>query len=161
MSVNPFEYLKSHLNADDDASFWELALTLVCEEFLQRQSGRKRKGEWAIVIGACSRWVRPHNSSLGAGRMFAFPQGYKDSMPELDWSVTLVRRADEWIPAAKLPGKRTTVFRVAIPTRTRRHRRASIHARWAPGDEEILYGFLKTGEEWRCHIPEESARRSR
>lgn len=79
-----------------------------------------------------------------------YPDGYKDSVPELDWSVIFLFRNREWELVEKLPGKRIKVCRVAIPARTARHKHAAIHARWTPNKEAVLYGFRKISEKWKC-----------
>ena len=90
---------------------------------------------------------------IGSGRTTASgtPQteGYKDSVPEFDWSLTFVLQDGEWNSAAKRPGKRTKVFRVSIPARTKRHKQAAIQTQW-PNGKNVLYGFRKVAEQWIC-----------
>jgi hypothetical protein len=57
-----FDALEPKLAADDDRAFWRAALFVLGEEFAQRYAEESRRGVWAMVVGACSHWVRPHNS---------------------------------------------------------------------------------------------------
>ncbi len=145
-----FDALEPKLAADDDRAFWRAALSVLGEEFAQRYAEESRRSVWSMVVGACSHWVRPHNSRWNAAGGFMYPDGYKDSVPELDWSVIFLFRNGEWKLAEKLPGKRIKTFRVAIPARTARHKHAAIHARWTPDGETILYGFRKISGKWKC-----------
>ena len=145
-----FDALEPNLAADDDRAFWWAALSLLGEEFAQRYAEESRRSVWAMVVGACSHWVRPHNGRWNAAGGFVYPQSYKDSVPELDWSVIFLFRHREWKLAQKLPGKRIKTFRVAIPARTARHKHAAIHARWLPNGDTVLYGFRKISQKWKC-----------
>jgi len=156
-----FETLEPKLVADDDRTLWQAALFVLMEEFAQRQADESQRGVWAMVVGACSHWVRPHNSRWNAAGGFVYPDGYKDSVPELDWSAIFVFRNREWVSVEKLPGKHTKVLRVAIPARTARHRQAAIHTRWAPNGETVLYGFRKVAEKWECVAASDEKSRGR
>jgi hypothetical protein len=145
-----FDALEPKLAADDDRAFWRAALLVLGDEFAQRYAEESQRGVWAMEVGACSHWVRAHNSRWNAAGGFVYPDGYKDSVPELDWSVIFLFRNREWKLVEKLPGKRIKVFRVAIPARTARHKHAAIHARWTPNKETVLYGFRKISEKWKC-----------
>jgi hypothetical protein len=145
-----FETIEPKLVADDDPALWRVAIGVLADELAQRQAEESRGSVCAMVVGACSHWVRPHNSRWNAAGGFAYPDGYKDSVPELDWSVILVFRNQEWKAAKKLPGKNIKVFRVAIPARTARHKQAAIHTRWTPNGETVLYGFRKVADKWQC-----------
>jgi hypothetical protein len=145
-----FETLEPKLVADDDHALWRAVLSVLTDEFAQRRAEESQRGAWAMVVGACSHWVRPHNSRWNAAGGFIYPGGYKDSVPELDWSVIFVFQNREWASAEKLPGKKIRVFRVAIPARTARHKQAAIHTRWAPNGETVLYGFRKVAGKWQC-----------
>ena len=146
----PFETLQSKLGADDDHALWRAALFVLADELSQRQAEQSKRRTWAMVVGKCSHWVRPHNSRWNAAGAFIYPDGYQDSIPELDWSVIFVFRNREWASVEKLPGKNIKVFRVAIPARTVRHEQAAIHTRWAPNGETVLYGFRKVAGKWQC-----------
>jgi hypothetical protein len=145
-----FETIERKLAEDDDPALWRAALSVLADELAQRQGEEMSRGVWAMVVGACSHWVRPHNSRWNAAGGFVYPEGYKDSVPELNWSVIFVFRNKEWTSATKLPGKNLKVFRVAIPTRTARHKQAAIYTRWRPNGETVLYGFRKTRDKWQC-----------
>jgi hypothetical protein len=62
-----FEALKPKLVADDDRTLWQAALFALTEEFAQRQADESEQGDWAMVVGACSR-----NASLSV-RLLAIP----------------------------------------------------------------------------------------
>lgn len=156
-----FETLEPRLVRDDDHELWRLALSVLLDEFEQRRTEASQRGAWAMVVGACSRWVRPHNSRWNAAGGFAFPDGYKDSVPELDWSRVFISKNGELVPVEKLPGKNVRVFRVAIPTRTARHRQAAIHTRLTPHGETVLYGFRKIAEKWECVAASDEKSRGR
>ena len=144
-----FETLEPKLVADDDHALWRAVLLVLTDELAQRRAEESQRGVWAMVVGACSHWVRPHNSRWNAAGGFVYPDGYKDSVPELDWSVIFVFQNREWVPVEKLPEK-IRVFRAAIPARTARHKQAAIHTRWAPNGETVLYGFRKIADKWEC-----------
>jgi hypothetical protein len=147
----PFDAIARKLGVDDDRNFWQTALTVLTDEFLHRYDEKAKNREWVFVVGVCSHWVRPHNSSwkTTAGR-FLYPQGYKDSLPQLDWSVTLTCKNRQWTRLEKLPGKRLVTFRVAIPARTARHKQAAVNTRWSPGEGTAFYGFRQTDGLWKC-----------
>ena len=147
----PFEAVVTKLTEDDDRDFWQTALTVLTDEFLHRYDEEAKNREWVFIVGVCSHWVRPHNSSwkTKAGR-FLHPEGYKDSSPQLDWSVTLVCKDRHWTLLEKLPGKRRVTFRVAIPARTARHKQAAVNTRWSPVEDTVFYGFRHRDGLWKC-----------
>jgi hypothetical protein len=148
--VIPFEVVDSKLAVDDDRAFWHAALSVLIDEFLVRYAAKSTNKDWAIVFGACSHWVRPHQTRWTAAGGFAYPSGYKESLPELDWSLTFVFRDRKWIPASKLSGKSVRIFRAALPSRTSRHNQAAVHTTWSPGNETVLFGFRRMNEKWEC-----------
>jgi hypothetical protein len=145
-----FEIIAPKLVRDDDHELWQATLSVLADEFMQRCAEETQRGVCAMVVGACSHWVRPHQSRWSAAGGFAYPQGYKNSVPELDWSVIFVFRNREWSSVKKLSSKKTKVLRVAIPARTGRHKQAAVHSQWSLGGETILYGFRKVAEKWEC-----------
>jgi hypothetical protein len=142
--------IEPKLVADDDPALWSAALVVLADELEQRQAEDSGRGVSAMVVGACSHWVRPHNSRWNAAGGFAYPDGYKDSVPGLDWSVIFVFSDQKWKSAKKLPGKKTKVFRVAIPARSARHGQATIHTRCTPNGETVLFGFRRVADKWQC-----------
>jgi len=146
----PFDLIESRLERDDDRELWQTIVTVLCDEFLQRVEQGPANRLWVLIVGACSHWVRPHNSRWNAAGGFMYPEGYKDSSPELDWSVILVFEDGQWRVVKKLPGKNNVVLRVAVPARTARHKQAAVHARWSPGEETVLYGFRNASGKWKC-----------
>jgi hypothetical protein len=147
-----FKTIQSKLTADDDPALWKAALSVLVDELAQRQTEESGRDVWVMVVGACSHWVRPHNSRWNAAGGFVYPDGYKDSVPGLDWSVIFVLRNQEWTSVTKLPGKSIRVFRVAIPARTARHKQAAIYTRWTPQGKTVFYGFRKAADKWQCVV---------
>lgn len=146
----PFELIASNLNKDDDPNFWQAALQVLSEEFRRCRDENPKKGDWFLLVGACSHWVRPHQTRWTAAGGFAYPEGYRNSLPELDWQAIFVFRDREWIAVKNLPKKHSRVFRAALPTRTNRHKQAAVHTRWYPGSETAFYGFRNTDGHWTC-----------
>lgn len=145
-----FEAVKGKLTAGDDLGLWENALTILTDEFLQRYDDQAKNANWIFLVGACSHWVRPHQCRWTAAGGFAWPKGYKNSLPELDWSVIFSCSGRCWTPIEKLPGKNNIVFRVAVPARTARHKQAAVHTKWSTAQSPILYGFRMLGSIWKC-----------
>ena len=146
----PFEAFEAKLAADDDRDFWKTALAVLAQEFLQRHEEEASKGDWAMVVGACSHWRRPHQSRWTLSGGFAWPAGYEQFFPKLEWSVILIYRDGQLLPAAKLPGKKVNLFQVAVPTRTLRHKQAAVHTRWSTGSKSVLFGVRSLDEKWKC-----------
>ena len=144
-----FEAIESELAGEGDPPLWKAALSVLADDLALRTLEKVRYRVWAMVVGACSHWVRPHNSRWNAAGGFVYPAGYKDHVHELNWSVIFVSQDNKWTSALKLPGKTIDVFRVAIPKRTARHKQAAIYTRWTPNGEVVLYqasaGTLKYG----------------
>ncbi len=99
--IIPFHSVESRLSADDDRTFWQVALTTLADEFMLQYHKESRNRDWAMVVGACSHWVRPNQTRWTAAGGFAFPEGYKEFTPEFDWSLILLFRNQEWIPVVK------------------------------------------------------------
>ena len=145
-----FEAVEAKLAADDDRAFWQVALTVLAEEFVQRHSEESCSANWAMMVGKCSHWRRPHQTRWTAAGGFAYPEGYRQCFPKLDWFVILVYRDGQFLPTTQLPGKRVKVLNVAIPSRTARHKQAAVHARWPTVSKSVLFGFRKVNEKWKC-----------
>ena len=165
--------IASRLNVDDDETLWRVAFDTIVAD-IETLYPEKGKNEVFLQIGACSHWLRPHQTTWAAGGGFAWPEGYlqkyrdhiKNSwgpigsgLPELDWFVLVHwnRDTEEWeMVNPRFFGKKKLVFRVAIPTRSRRHMQAAIHTVWIPGTPEDphkkvtrFYGFRRTKEFWK------------
>lgn len=145
----PIEILASNLTSGDDPALWEEVLQSVAEEFTQHRPERMRVNGCALIIGACSHWNRPHQTRWTAGGGFAYPEGYKQRFPVLDWSVTLLLEGGNWRAAEKLPAKGMKLFQIAVPSRTARHNQAAIQARWSTAARAILFGFRKIAGKWQ------------
>lgn len=157
----PFGAIEAILSTDDDPQLWKAALSVVSDEFLQRYKRESKNKSWGVVVGACSHWLRPHQTRWTKAGGFAYPAGYRSYKPEFDWSVTLLFRDEQWVPAVGTPKKRPTLLRVVIPSRTVRHKQAAIYTRWHPGAETILYGFRKLDGDWQCVAASDETKRGR
>ncbi|HKB97592.1 MAG TPA: hypothetical protein VKD23_02270 [Terriglobales bacterium] len=145
------------LNSDDDPEVWKAAISVLLDEFRFRHQNIEKGTECFLRIGACSHWFRPHQARWTAAGGFAWPTGYlggkgfmMHGLPEFDWSVIFQLAEGKWRPAAKFSGKRKLIVRVAIPSRTARHKQAAVHTLWQPANQAIFYGFRKLGNGWKC-----------
>jgi hypothetical protein len=86
--------------------------------------------------------------------------GFRDSLPELDWSLILVFRDRRWIVLSKFPGKKLMLSRLALPSRTAHHNQAAVRAPWSPGNETVLFAFRKVKEKWKCAAASDEKSRS-
>ncbi len=145
----PFDFVEAHLTADDDPEFWQTALSVLADEFAILVSKPGTEKDWAMLVGACSHWRRPHQERWTVAGGFAWPSENR-SFPNLDWSMTLLYRDGELLPVPKLPGKGIRLFRVAMPSRTRRHKQAAVRACWGNTGESVLFGFRCMNAKWRC-----------
>jgi hypothetical protein len=155
----------SRLTPDDDTDFWSAAIAVLLQDVEAELESARLKADVYVQIGACSHWLRPHQTRWTAAGGFAWPSGYGASgysrlgAPEFDWFVLLHRdfESQSWQPVEKFVGKRHSVFRAALPTRTKRHPQAAIHTLWLPsrpsnGQQKALrvYGFRKIEGIWQC-----------
>jgi hypothetical protein len=143
------EAFKEKLTGGDDSGLWESVLNVMVDEFLERYDREAKNRYWIFLAGSCSHCVRPNQSRWTAAGGFAWPEGYKNSLPELDWSVMFAFRNQCWTPVKKLPGKNPVVFRVAVPARTARHKQAAVHTKWSTTQNPILYGFRNLEGNWK------------
>jgi hypothetical protein len=147
---NP-DRLAECLNADDDPELWRAALCYILTEV-------STGPEVLVEVGRCSHWLRPHQTRWTADGGFAWPAGYgsgaggysRSALPQFDWSVVLAWNGAEW-EVIERRSVRTTL-RIAIPSRTRRHRQAAIHTLWHTGREKevVFYGFRRRDGGWAC-----------
>jgi hypothetical protein len=163
------ELILSHLSDEDDAEFWMAAISVLFRDVEVDLAESRLKSEVYVQIGACSHWLRPHQTRWTAAGGFALPVGYGESdpgysysrsgLPEFDWSIALHQDLEHqtWRPVEKFAGKRHFIFRVALPTRTKRHPQAAIHTIWLPsrpsdGESKFtrFYGFRKVDGAWDC-----------
>jgi len=145
-----FDAIANKLTAEDDRDFWRIALTVLADEFLQKYGCESKTRNWIVLVGACSHWIRPHQTRWTAAGGFAWPEGYKNFSPELDWSAIFCFQNQKWEPVEKFSRKRQIVFCVAIPTRSARHRQAAVHTKWLTSQTPVLYGFRKLDGHWKC-----------
>lgn len=159
------DLLLSRLSPEDDQAFWLAAIPVLLQDVEVELEEARPRTEVYAHIGACSHWLRPHQTRWTAAGGFAWPSGYGSSgysrlgVPEFDWSVLLRRDFEtrEWQPVAKFASKRHFIFRAALPTRTKRHPQAAIHTTWLPrlpssGEPKALhlYGFRNIEGDWQC-----------
>ena len=113
-------------------------------------------------LGACSHWLRPHQTRWNAAGGFAWPTGYggerhsRTGLPGFDWNVLLQFTPFPigWVIPGSFPTKRPNAVRVAVPSRTIRHRQAAVHTLWPAGTLDaktqriIFYGFRNVNGVW-------------
>jgi hypothetical protein len=153
------------LDEEDDPTLWAGVFDTLARDFVSLSSEAPKGYEVFFQVGACSHWLRPHQTRLTAAGGFAYPAGYLGSgfsrrgLPEFDWYAILHRNrgAGTWAQTPKFFGKRRVVCRVALPARTLRHEQAAVHAFWSPGTPSnpdrklrMYYGFRKVGGAWEC-----------
>ena len=60
-----------------------------------------------------------------------------------------------WVAPEQPPTKRFKSLRLAVPSRTARHRHAAVHAVWSPGTLDakhkrtVYYGFRNSADGWK------------
>jgi hypothetical protein len=149
--MRALEGLAGLLDENDDPDLWRVALRYILAEVEPRPG-------ILVEVGRCSHWLRPHQARWNADGGFAWPAGYgsgvgghsRSALPQLDWSVVLGWNGSEWEVVERQSAR--TALRLAIPSRTRRHRQAAGHALWHTGREKevVFYGFRKRADGWAC-----------
>src|SRR5437762_2999506 len=97
-----YEAILKNLDADDDITFWKVALDSILSDFIAM-------GGETVEIGRCSHWLRPHQLPFGYGG------GSYYGKPLFDWSVVLRWDGQDWTLCTKT---RKSSLRVTIPSRT-------------------------------------------
>lgn len=153
--------LKERLSADDDPVLWEHVLKVLAEDASILELVAVGSQLYAEV-GVCSHWLRPHQTRWTAAGGFAWPVGYggtrfsRTGLPLFDWSIRLQFNPApvSWIVPEKLPTKRSISVRVAVPSRTTRHRQAAVHTVWPPKtldakrERTVFYGLRNSSGVW-------------
>ena len=145
------EGLAGHLDQDDDPNLWRAALRYILAEIEPGPS-------LLVEVGRCSHWLRPHQARWKADGGFALPTGHGSggggysfsAVPQFDWSVILGWTGADW---EVVEGRSVRIaLRLAIPSRTRRHQQAAVHAIWHTGREKevVFYGFRRRADGWTC-----------
>jgi hypothetical protein len=142
------------LSGEDDPALWEQVFNVLAQD--ASTLGIIRDGSRLYAeVGACSHWLRPHQTRWTAAGGFALPVGYggvrfsRTGLPGFDWSVKLQfsQAPLSWVVPETLPSKRSLTLRVAIPSRTTRHPQAAVHTLWpaqtldAKRERTVFYGF--------------------
>ena len=153
-----------YLSDGDDARLWLTVFNDLTQVFLSLGLDERHSHEIFLQIGACSHWLRPHQTRLTAAGGFALPAGYlgggfsRDGLPEFDWSVLFHRNQAQglWLQSDKFFGKRQLLCRAALPTRTVQHNQAVINVLWSPGTPaqpkqktKQFYAYRKIADEWK------------
>lgn len=153
-----------HLSPKDDTRFWLTVFDDLTQEFLSLGIDKRKGYEIFLQIGACSHWLRPHQTRLTGAGGFALPAGYlgggfsRDGLPEFNWSVLLHRNQTQgsWLETDKFFGKRQLLCRAALPTRTVQHNQAVINVSWSPGTPaqpkqktKLFYAYRKIADKWK------------
>jgi len=154
--------LEHRLSADDHPALWEQVLRVLAEDASTLELVNDGSPLFADV-GICSHWLRPHQTRWTAAGGFAYPIGYGDGegfsragLPRFDRSVRLQFSPDSpgWVVPAELHRKHLMSVRVAVPSRTARHRQAAVHTLWPPGTLDakhkrtVFYGFRCLHRVW-------------
>jgi len=152
--------LRERLSVEDDPALWEEVLKVLAED--TSILGPVIVGSQLYAeVGLCSHWLRPHQTRWSAAGGFAWPVGYgggfsRTGLPRFDWSVTLQFNLAPigWVIPEKLPTKRSISIRVAVPSRTTRHRQAAVHTVWPPRtldakrERTVFYGLRNLNGAW-------------
>jgi hypothetical protein len=149
------------LSGEDDPTLWEQVLKVLAEDasILEAVAGGS---QLYAEVGVCSHWLRPHQTRWTAAGGFAWPVGYggthfsRTGLPLFDWSVQLQLDPARmgWVIPEKAPTKRSLFLRVAIPSRTTRHRQAAVHTLWPPRtldakrERTVFYGLRHLNGVW-------------
>jgi hypothetical protein len=153
--------LKERLSAEDDPALWEQVLKVLAEDASILEAVTEGSQLYAEV-GVCSHWLRPHQTRWTAAGGFAWPVGYggtrfsRTGLPLFDWSIRLQfnHAPVGWVVPEKLPAKRSISVRVAVPSRTTRHRQAAVHTVWPPKtldakrERSVFYGLRSLNGVW-------------
>ena len=156
-----------HLADEDDPALWLTAIDQVYTDAAYLCAGNVSGKFVATHLGACSHWLRPHQTRWTADGGFAWPTGYggapssRAGMPQHDWHVSLwwSEESGRWQadPPRRWANRASLLFRVSIPTRTARHQQAAIHTIWSPGTPPRptepavqFYGFRRRASGWTC-----------
>lgn len=152
------------ISDSDDALFWQTVLDDLEQEFSLLDIDQCKDFDIFLQIGACSHWLRPHQTRLTTAGGFAFPVGYlgsgfsRNGLPEFDWFVLFHwnKSKGEWLESERFFGKRRLVCRVALPTRTLKHNQAVVNVFWSPGTPnqpkqkaKLFYAYRKIMDEWK------------
>jgi len=88
--------IAAHIGREDDSDFWSTVFGTLLRDFELQHFNHSKKNEIFLQIGACSHWLRPHQTQLTADGGFAFPSGYLggsdfslNGLPEFDWYLIL------------------------------------------------------------------------
>jgi hypothetical protein len=157
--------LGERLDRTDDPELWTCAVNAVLADATALCLATANPRRITAEVGRCSHWLRPHQTRWTADGGFAWPTGYdgpgfsRRGLPEWDWSVRWAWSPDDGLWRPVEPGRRPETarlrFRLAVPSRTRRHSQAAVHTAWLPGSpvrprERLVqfYGFRRGGVEW-------------
>jgi len=149
--------IQERLGTDDDPRLWREVLRAAAED-----ASVLGCSELYAIVGCCSHWLRPHQSRWTAAGGFALPVGYGGGegflrgLPNLDWRVILQFDHAQlgWALPSRPPTKGFNSVRLAVPSRTARHRQAAVHAVWSPLTSDTrrkrtdYYGFRKSEGGW-------------
>jgi hypothetical protein len=158
------DLIEPFLKDEDDPRFWGVAFNRLSEDLDIALVDAPKKYNIFFEIGACSNWLRPHQTRWKAAGGFAWPTGYgggwlsRNGLPEFDWSLLFQMDfgTNTWLWIDKFSGKKKLIFRAALPTNTKRHDQAAVHTIWQPGspkkpDDKLcqFYGFKKRDDIWQ------------
>jgi hypothetical protein len=142
--MNPIlDDIAPYLTVTDDSTLWEAVLRVACDDLSTEVSKSESNRDVFLVLGACSSWLRPHQTRWRVGELeFAWPSGYggnrysRTGLPELDWCCCFQYGGADEFTMVDVPRRfknRQILLRIAVPTQTMNRRKASINMYWSPG----------------------------
>src|ERR1700682_3766865 len=90
-------WVQPYLTREDDPAFWAVVFETLNRDFDLLYSLESSKDAIFLQVGACSHWLRPHQTRWTAAGGFAAPVGYQGNslfgcgLPEFDWFIVLNR----------------------------------------------------------------------
>ena len=159
--------IAAYLTSDDDVALWRSVIEAVVGDANRLCSLYRGRAQVFVQVGCCSHWLAPHKAHwITEDGEFVWPSGYLSKgnffggLPELDWQASWARNAGDgvWLPVERMRARRLFLLRVAVPARTARHQRASVHAMWSPGpppaskQDRMFYGFRKSSQGWTFKV---------
>lgn len=164
--------LLPHLGPDDDQALWIQALADVYADSRREVEAWTGKDVLRLAVGACSHWLRPHQTRWSTNGGFAWPAGYGDALggsrgapPQHDWTVVAHwdSPSSRWT-MGNAHSRRPLTLRVTLPTRTARHEQAVVHLCWRPGSpahprrhRTTFFGYRKREGIWSLEATQDIA----
>ena len=155
--------LTHQFGSEDDPHLWHLAVATFLDDVAYQLQKSPPPRAVYLVVGGCSSWLRPHQTRYTGRGGFAWPSGYggagysRTGLPQFDWFSAFLRSQPncwELSDPPKLNKRRQVIARLAIPTRTCRHRKAAVHGLLLRSQQKLdrsraqLYFFRRSADDW-------------